>query len=102
MTRFSSVATVAAAFVTLAMTPLAHAQQPVAPDSSGYVAANGVNYWFEVRGKGEPLLLLHGGLFSTGMFGPTLTKLAENRRVIGVDLQGHGRTALSARSTISL
>jgi pimeloyl-ACP methyl ester carboxylesterase len=44
--------------------------------------------------RGEPLLLLHGGLLSTGTFGPMLTKLAETRRVIGVDLQGHGRTAL--------
>ncbi|MEX2285345.1 MAG: alpha/beta hydrolase [Gemmatimonadota bacterium] len=67
------------------------------PDSSGYVAANGLNYWFEIHGKGEPLLLLHGGLGSTGMFGSLLTKLAETRRVIGVDLQGHGRTTLGTR-----
>ena len=67
------------------------------PDSSGYVSANGVDYWFEVHGSGEPLLLLHGGLFSTGMFGPTLAKLAETRRVIGIDLHGHGHTALGDR-----
>jgi pimeloyl-ACP methyl ester carboxylesterase len=70
---------------------------PSTPDSSGYIAVNGLNYWFEIHGKGEPLLLLHGGLGSTGMFGPVLTKLAEDRRVIGVDLQGHGRTALGTR-----
>lgn len=56
-----------------------------------------MDYWFEIRGKGEPLLLLHGGLMSTEMFGPVLTKLAETRRVIGVDLQGHGHTALVTR-----
>jgi hypothetical protein len=67
------------------------------PDTSGYIAANGVNYWFEIRGKGEPLVLLHGGLFTTELFGPVLTKLAENRRVIGVHLHGHGRTALGTR-----
>ena len=69
----------------------------VATGSSGYIAANGVNYWYESHGKGDALLLLHGGLFSTGMFGETLARLAENRRVIGVDLHGHGRTALASR-----
>jgi len=102
MTRYFPVALIAAASITLAMTSPANAQRPATPDSSGYIAANGVDYWFEIHGKGEPLLLLHGGLFSTGMFGPTLTKLAETRRVIGVDLHGHGRTALGARQKISL
>lgn len=75
------------------------AQAPLPrPDTSGYVAANGVDYWFEARGKGEPLLLLHGGLMSAGMFGPVFTKLAETRRVIGIDLHGHGHTALGNRS----
>ena len=102
MNRLASVALVAAAATSLGNAPLAGAQQPAAPDSSGYVAANGVSYWYEIHGKGEPLLLLHGGLFSTGMFGPTLTKLAETHRVIGVDLHGHGHTALGARAKIDL
>lgn len=98
MTRRSRIAGVAAATATLASAPVAPAQQTVSkPDSSGYIAANGVDYWFEIRGTGEPLLLLHGGLFSTEMFGTTLTRLAEKRRVIGVDLHGHGRTALGNR-----
>jgi pimeloyl-ACP methyl ester carboxylesterase len=98
MTSQSRIAIIAAAVATSAAAPAVHAQQAVAkPDTSGYVAANGVNYWFEIRGKGEPLLLLHGGLFTTELFGPVLTALAENRRVIGVHLQGHGRTALGTR-----
>jgi len=67
------------------------------PDRSGYVEVDGVNYYFEVHGTGEPLLLLHGGLGSIGMFGPVLTRLAEHRQVIGVDLHGHGRTTLGDR-----
>ena len=64
---------------------------------SGYIDANGVDYYYEIRGSGEPLLLLHGGLGSTGMFEPIMPQLTEHRQVIAVDLQGHGRTALGDR-----
>ncbi len=94
--RFAFIAA-AAALATFTAAPVARAQELSRPDTSGYVGANGVNYWFEIRGNGEPLLLLHGGLMSSGAFGPVFTKLAEGRRVIGVDLQGHGRTALGTR-----
>ena len=67
------------------------------PTKSGHAAINGVNYYYAVYGTGEPLLLIHGGLGQIEMFGPNLAKLAQNRQVIGVDLQGHGRTALGDR-----
>ncbi|MDQ3271630.1 MAG: alpha/beta hydrolase [Pseudomonadota bacterium] len=67
------------------------------PVKSGYLNVNGVNYHYQVHGKGEPLLLLHGGLGQIEMFGPVLATLAKTRQVIGVDLYGHGRTALTAR-----
>jgi len=64
---------------------------------SGRVTVNNLSYYYEIHGEGEPLLLLHGGLGSIDMFGPVLALLAENRKVIGVDLHGHGRTALGDR-----
>jgi pimeloyl-ACP methyl ester carboxylesterase len=67
------------------------------PTKSGHAAVNRVNYYYAVYGTGEPLLLLHGGLGQIEMFGPNLTKLAQSRQVIGVDLQGHGRTELGDR-----
>ncbi len=67
------------------------------PSKSGHAAVNGVNYYYAIYGTGEPLLLLHGGMFHIEMFGPNLTKLAQSRQVIGVDLQGHGRTPLGDR-----
>ncbi len=65
--------------------------------SSGYIEANGVNYYYEIHGQGEPLLLLHGGLGTIEMFEPVLPALSEGRQVIAVDLHGHGRTALGDR-----
>ena len=68
------------------------------PVKSGRIPANGVNYYYEVYGKGEPLLLLHGGLGNIEMFGPVLARLAAERQVIAVDLHGHGRTQLGKRA----
>jgi pimeloyl-ACP methyl ester carboxylesterase len=58
-----------------------------------YAEVNGLNLYFETHGAGRPMVLLHGGLGSGEMFGPTLPTLAERHQVVVVDLQGHGRTA---------
>ena len=75
----------------------APAETPAAA-KSGRLSVKGVDYYYEVRGQGEPLLLLHGGLGSGEMFGPVLPALASRgRQVITIDLQGHGRTTLGNR-----
>lgn len=68
------------------------------PLKTGCVAANGVQYYYEIHGTGDPLLLLHGGVGSIDMFEPDLSALSRNRQVIAVDLYGHGRTALTDRA----
>lgn len=60
---------------------------------SGYATVNGLNMYYEIHGTGQPLVLIHGGLGTTGMFGEIMPALSGNREVITVDLQGHGRTA---------
>jgi len=79
----------------LILSVIAQAQK-VKP-GKGYVLANGVNMYYEITGTGEPILLLHGGLMSTGSLSPILPALTANRQVIAVDLYGHGRTALTGR-----
>jgi pimeloyl-ACP methyl ester carboxylesterase len=58
-----------------------------------YADVNGISLYYEEQGSGQPLILLHGGYGTGEMFGPILPVLASGRRVITVDLQGHGRTA---------
>ncbi|MDQ2588517.1 alpha/beta fold hydrolase [Saccharothrix yanglingensis] len=57
-----------------------------------YEDVNGVRTWFEVRGEGEPLVLLHGGFGDSRDFEPNLVRLADRFRVFLVDRRGHGRT----------
>jgi len=95
-----SALTVAIALTVAAATNTADAQGTAMPNAtkSGHVQSNGVSYYYEIHGSGEPLLLLHGGLGSTDMFRSSLLPaLAKTRKVIAVDLQGHGRTTLGDR-----
>jgi pimeloyl-ACP methyl ester carboxylesterase len=58
---------------------------------------NGIDLAYQVFGTGSPLVLLHGGFGSVEMFGPNVELLAAGRRVIGVDLQSHGRSPAADR-----
>ena len=60
---------------------------------TGYAPVNGLRMYYEIHGSGEPLILLHGGVVGIVMFGPNVAELAKNRKVIALELQGHGRTA---------
>ena len=58
-----------------------------------YADVNGISLYYEEHGSGQPLVLLHGGYGTGEMYGAIMPSLASGRRVITVDLQGHGRTA---------
>jgi len=76
---------------------LANAQQ-IKPTSSGYAPANGIKVYYEVYGEGKPILLLHGAYLTIGMnWGQLIPELAKTRKVIALELQGHGHTAYSDR-----
>lgn len=61
--------------------------------TGSYADVNGLHMYYEIHGKGEPLILLHGGLGAIEMLAPILPALSQNRQVIAVDLQAHGHTA---------
>jgi len=60
---------------------------------SGYAHVNNIDMYYEIHGKGLPLVLIHGGGSTIGTtFGIVLPMLAQTRQVIAVELQGHGHT----------
>src|SRR5438270_2050541 len=76
------------------MTEVATAPAAAGPDVTGYVDVNGVHMYYETYGDGSPLVLLHGGMLSIDQnFAGLISTLARKHQVIGVELQGHGRTA---------
>src|SRR5579859_6508224 len=62
-----------------------------------YVSVNGITLYYEIHGTGKPLIMLHGGFGTFETFTALSPALALDHQVIGVDLYGHGRTALTDR-----
>src|SRR6202012_4234166 len=68
------------------------------PADSGYVAVNGIKVYYEVYGEGRPIVLLHGAFMTIGMnWGQLIPELSKTRKVIAIEMQGHGHTPFSDR-----
>ena len=67
------------------------------PAGSGYAPVNGIRVWYAEFGRGEPVLLLHGGLANSNYWGNQVPALAKSYRVIVVDSRGHGRSTHDER-----
>src|SRR5262245_41517598 len=80
------------AFILTKLLPsVASAQQK---PTTGYAPVNGLKMYYEVHGSGDPVVLLHDLFMTisnnwTGWTG----ELSRTRKVIAVEMQGHGRTA---------
>ena len=76
--------------MTLVMTAASAQQEP----TTGYAPVNGINMYYEVHGGGEPVVLLHGAFMTiTNNWAGWISELSKTRKVIAVEMQGHGRTA---------
>lgn len=69
------------------------ARTNVYPAEEGFVDANGVLIYYTAMGKGEPLLVVHGGPgASHDYFLPYLLPLMRTNRVVFIDERGSGRS----------
>jgi len=82
---------------TLVFTALLSTALPVqAQEPAGYAPVNGVRMYYEIHGTGSgaPLVLLHGSFMTiTNNWTGWIGELSKARKVIAVEMQGHGRTA---------
>ncbi len=70
--------------------------------TTGYAPVNGLKMYYEVHGSGEPVVLLHGAFMTiTNNWNGWIEELAKTRKVIAIEMQGHGRTADIARDMTS-
>ena len=68
------------------------------PAESGYAPVNGIKIYYEVYGEGKPLVLLHGAFYTIAMnWGQLIPELSKTRKVIAIEMQGHGHTPFSDR-----
>jgi len=70
------------------------AQQPANyPIQAGFIDAHGVLIYYELLGRGTPLVILHGGPgASHDYFLPYLLPLARQHRLVFIDERGSGRS----------
>jgi pimeloyl-ACP methyl ester carboxylesterase len=76
--------------MTMAITDVSAQQAP----TTGYAPVNGLNMYYEVHGSGEPVVLLHGAFMTIpSNWAGWIDELSKSRKVIAIEMQGHGRTA---------
>ncbi len=60
---------------------------------SGFAPVNGIKVWYAMFGRGEPVLLLHGGLANANYWGHQVRALQRHYQVIVMESRGHGRSS---------
>jgi pimeloyl-ACP methyl ester carboxylesterase len=77
--------------MTMLLPAIVSAQQK---PTTGYAPVNGLKMYYEVHGSGDPVVLLHGSFMTiTNNWAGWIGELSKTRKVIAIEMQGHGRTA---------
>ena len=80
------------ALIATAMLLTTHLAPDHAQAAGKRVQINGMQMYYEVSGRGDPMVVLHGAYMNIPSMGAIIPKLAKTHRVYAVELQGHGRT----------
>lgn len=81
--------------VVMFLAGIASAQQK---PTTGYAPVNGIKVYYEVYGQGKPIVLLHGAFYTIEMnWAQLIPELSKTRKVIAIEMQGHGHSPYSDR-----
>jgi len=64
---------------------------------SGLAPVNGIKLWYATFGRGEPVVMIHGGLANSNYWAHQVETLQDRYRVIVLDSRGHGRSSRDAQ-----
>jgi len=65
------------------------------PKAGHYIQSGDAKIYYEVYGKGEPFVILHGGIFgSTYEMGRFIDSLSKKFKVIAISTRGHGKSEM--------
>lgn len=68
------------------------------PNAGKFVTAVDAKIYYEVYGKGKPIVVLHGGIFgSTYEMYQFIDSLSKNYQVIAISTRGHGKSELGTQ-----
>ena len=65
-------------------------------DTTGFADVNGIKMYYATFGKGDPILLIHGGLGFADVWANQIADLSKDHMVIVADSRGHGRSTRTA------
>src|SRR5215475_15365193 len=73
--------------------PLAHISAQQQSQSNGLAEVNGTKLYYEVKGKGPAVVLIHGGLVDSRLWDDEMVPLSKHYLVVRYDLRAFGKSA---------
>ncbi len=89
-----------AVIIFLCVPSISHANDDAIPYGQNqavgkYAQINGINFYYEIYGDGEPLILIHGNGDSIAGMTAQIEYFSKKYRVIVADSRGHGKSGLN-------
>jgi len=73
--------------------PLANISAQQESQSNGLAEVNGTKLYYEVKGKGPAVVLIHGGLVDSRLWDDQMVPFSKHYRVVRYDLRAFGKSA---------